>query len=305
MENVLYKIKKNINKSRKNFEKMNCHPKNKSFKKISCLDEVTVMLLKKIWNARHPYNKIKKKKKDTVWRDLKYKMSGSCNNEICWIDSILPKNNQKKKLINELFAPKTPSNWKTNPTEWLTSEELENVFKQYEEKYENFAFLGPSPIDFDSANSSYISYKNSENICVWPELCNFSLKKHINNGIQYIGMVFNLDKHTKGGSHWVSMYLDIPSKKMFYFDSTGNPAPPEINTLCKKIQNQGNKMNIKFSIDNNENIRHQIHNTECGMYCLYFIISLLTKKHNLDYFKKHIIRDKLVKRFRTIYFNKI
>ena len=33
MENILYKIKKNSNKSLKKFSKMNCHPKNKSFKK--------------------------------------------------------------------------------------------------------------------------------------------------------------------------------------------------------------------------------------------------------------------------------
>ena len=38
-----------------------------------------------------------------------------------------------------------------NPQEWLSSDEITDVMKQYEDKYDNFVFLGPSPIDFESA----------------------------------------------------------------------------------------------------------------------------------------------------------
>ena len=41
------------------------------------------------------------------------------------------------------------------------------------------------------------------------------------------------------------------------------------------------------------------------LYCLYFIISLLNKKHNFDYFKKKRIADKHVEKLRNVYFNKI
>ena len=37
------------------------------------------------------------------------------------------------------------------------------------DKYDNFDFIGPSPIDFDTM---------VENKCVWPEICNFDLIKH-------------------------------------------------------------------------------------------------------------------------------
>ena len=60
-----------------------------------------------------------------------------------------------------------------------------------------------------------------------------------------------------------------------------------------------------MKISNNHNFNHQKTNTECGMYCLYFIISLLSNKHDFDYFNTKQISDKHVERFRNIYFNNI
>lgn len=300
MEEIVDKLTKNVRK--KKFRTLKCHPKNKSFKRTSCLDSNTILLLKKIWNKRHPDCKIKTKTKENIWKEIKRKMSDNCNHEMCWVDSVLTNLKTKEQLKNQLFVPKMPESWKKNSGEWLSSVEISDVLKQYESKYDDFVFLGPSPIDFDSTN---ISDDNNRDVCVWPELCHFNLKRHISNGIKKVGMVFNLDKHYQGGSHWVSAFLDIPSRKIFYFDSAGNGPPEEIKGLCKRICKQATEMKIVISIDNNEGIRHQINDTECGMYSLYFIISLLTKKHNTNYFKKNIIRDNLVKKFRSIYFNKI
>ena len=71
---------------------------------------------------------------------------------------------------------------------------------------------------------------------------------------------------------------------------------------------------IKFDYFENYPLEHQMENTECGMYSLYFIISMLTGKneiktfHNLtdkiDFFRKRRIPDKYVNKFRKIYFNK-
>jgi hypothetical protein len=300
MDKVIYKLTKN--KSKKHFNRLKCHPKNKSFKKTSCLDLETLLLLKKIWNKRHPDSKINARTKGTIWKKIKTNLSDSCNHEMCWIDSVLQNTKNKERLKQDLFVPKMPDSWKKNSTEWLSSIEISDVLKQYEDKYNDFIFIGPSPIDFDSTN---VSDAYGNDVCVWPELCNFNLDKHIASGINRIGMVFNLDKHYQDGSHWVSMFLDIPSRRVSYFDSAGNGPPNEVKTLCENIKEQANKMNISLKFDNNENIQHQLYNTECGMYCLYFIITLLTKKHNPNHFKKSIIRDNLVKKFRTIYFNKI
>ena len=166
----------------------------------------------------------------------------------------------------------------------------------YEDKYKNFNFIGPSPIDFDNK----LKYSNT---CVYNSLCNFELKKYINNNINIIGFIFNLDPHYKSGSHWVALYLDCNKKIIYYFDSNGELIPNEIKKLSDKIINQAKEMNINIKYKDNYKTIHQQSNTECGMYCLYFIITLLTGTHTFDYFNKNIINDNKVEKFRKIYFN--
>tara|TARA_Y100000992_G_C21211705_1_gene465798 strand:- start:208 stop:1113 length:906 start_codon:yes stop_codon:yes gene_type:complete len=300
--NFFEKSKKN-NKSKKKFLKLNCHPKNKTSKNsLSCFDVDTVFLLKDMWNKRHPDKKILKRNKNIIWRELKKYMSDSCNHEMCWIDKTIDSESTKEKLKNELFVPTMPKSWKENPSEWLSSVEISDVMKQYEDKYDDFLFIGPSPIDFDSVNTYNTT---SKEICVWPELCNFNISEHINNNIKKFGFIFNTDKHYKGGSHWISMYLDLKKKVLFFFDSAGNKPPRQIVKLIDKIISQCKDNNKHIRQDTNYPKVHQRRNTECGMYCLYFIISILQKKHNTNYFKKKRIEDNLVQKFRSIYFNNL
>ena len=77
------------------------------------------------------------------------------------------------ELLNS-FAPEQPANWKKNPYEWLTTVDIQNVMKQYEDVYDDFEFIGPSPIDYDN---------NVNNQCVWPELCHFNIEDKLLNGI--------------------------------------------------------------------------------------------------------------------------
>lgn len=293
-------IKHLLNK--KKYKKLICHPKNKTSNNGSCLDLKTLLLLRRVWNKRHPDCIIKYRTKHQLWGDIQHHMSDNCNHEMCWIEKSIDNENLKKRIKNKFFVPNMPNSWKKNKTEWLSSVELSNVLKQYETKYPHFKFIGPSPIDFDDLD---VTYNANENICVWPELCNFSLKQHILNGNTQIGMIFNLDKHYQPGSHWVSLFLDIDKKKMFYFDSAGSRIPKELSTFIRKITREADALNIKLSVDNNVNFQHQSQNTECGMYCLYFIITLLMKKNDFETFKTKRIKDNLVQKFRTIYFNNV
>ena len=53
---------------------------------------------------------------------------------------------------------------------------------------------------------------------------------------------------------------------------------------------------------NTTTLRHQYSNSECGMYCLHFIIESVKGK-DWTYFNKIKISDKKMKRLRKIYFN--
>jgi hypothetical protein len=197
----------------------------------------------------------------------------------------------------ESFAPKTPESWKLNPNQWLSSLDIIGVMKQYEKKYKCFEFIGPSPIDYDFM----YGYGNKQ--CVWPELCNFNLKDKIKNGKTKIGIIFNLDQHNKSGSHWVSLFINIKKKYIYYFDSAGNKIPEHILKFVNNIIKQSSDIS-KFDFDQNYPVEHQYGSTECGVYSLFFIIHMLEDKITSKYLKTHILSDKYIERFRNIYFNK-
>ena len=118
-------------------------------------------------------------------------------------------------------------------------------------------------------------------------------------------MIFNTDPHNKPGQHWISMFINIKKKQIFFFDSTGDKPNVQIMKLVNRIIDQGLSMNppIKFKFDSNEGIEHQYGNTECGIYSLFFNVHMLEDKTTEHYLKTHILKDEYMNKFRKIYFN--
>ena len=203
----------------------------------------------------------------------------------------------ENSIKNYSFSPESPDDWKKNPNEWLSSNDIIDVMRQYEEAYKCFEFLGPSPIDYD--------VRKMYGECVWQELCQFNLEEQIKKGKTKVGIIFNLDPHTKDGSHWVSLFINIKRKMVFYFDSAGFKIPKQIMKFVTTVISQGNSLKkpIHFIFDQNHPAEHQYGNTECGMYSLYFIVHMLEDKINSYYLKNHIIKDEYIEKFREIYFN--
>ena len=296
-KNYTYKKYNKYGSGKKSIKKINCSPKPKDeLNEFSCYTNESLIHLRDRWNARHPDVKITSNSPKEIHKQLSDYLKDICNNEACW----LRQNGAFGKLESELsesFAPESPPEWKKNPNEWLSSTDIMKVMKQYEKAYKNFDFIGPSPIDFDT--------RKLYGECVWEELCNFNLEKLIKEGKTKIGMVFNTDPHNKPGQHWISMFIDIKKKKIFFFDSTGDPAPQEIENLINRIKEQGVNLKPKiiFKVDSNEGIEHQYGNTECGIYSIYFIVHMLENKMTEHYLKTHILKDEYMEKFRHIYFN--
>ena len=277
------------------FKKINCAPgKDNGF---TCYNSNSLEIMKNLWNKKHPDNKITSKTPIEIWKKLKNNFANTCDNEYCWLKLEFEKYGLDKKILKNRFAPFHPKLWNKNKNEWLSSYDLSRVMKGYEEIYKNFNFIGPSPIDFDK--------QLNKNSCVYDELCKFNLKSFINKGINKIAFIFNTDPHYKSGSHWISLFLDLEINLLFYFDSNGNKIPKQVKDFCNKIIEQGKSLNIKIKYDDNFGVIHQKSNTECGMFSLYFIITLLTKTHTANYFKNKNkkIKDKYVENLRKVYFN--
>ena len=131
------------------------------------------------------------------------------------------------------------------------------------------------------------------------------MSEQIKKGKTKIGIVFNLDPHYKSGSHWVSLFINIKKKQIFYFDSSGDPIPDQIMKFVVNISEQGRNLRPKilFEFDQNHPVEHQYGDTECGVYSLFFIIYMLQDKISGSHLKKKIYNDKFIEQYRTIFFN--
>ena len=275
----------------KTFKLLNCHPK-KTRKKNTCYDNNTLLLLKKRWNE-HNKIKIQSNNPTKIWDELKKNIK-DCDNELCWLKKTLRKSN--KIIVKENFVPTAPTKEWNKYNNWLSSTDFNNVMRQYMEKHSNFLYLGPSPIDFDT---------KIRGKCVWPTLCNLNIKRQMKKGINKIGIILNLDIHSGDGTHWVTIFIDLTNKYIFYFESTGSTIPTEATAFMERIKKQCAELNINMKIMDNMKMRHQYGTSECGMYCLYFIISLLENKRTPKHFLKNRVTDDEMKNIRDIYFNKI
>jgi len=297
-----HRIKYGSGKSRKyrkniKLKKINCSPKPKDeLNHFSCYTNKDLIYLRDHWNVRHPDAKINTDSPKEIHKHLTEYLKDICSNEACWLKqkTIF---GQLENNLSDSFAPESPDEWKLNPNQWLSSTDIMKVMKQYEKAYKCFDFIGPTPINFNT--------RRLYGECVWEELCNFNLEKLINKGITKIGIIFNTDPDNKPGQHWISMFINIKKKTIFFYDSAGDTAPKEVKELIHKIIEQGHNLPnpINFKVDSNEGIEHQYGKTECGMYSIFFIVHMLEDKMTEHYLKTHILKDDYIEKFRHIYFN--
>jgi hypothetical protein len=275
-----------------NYKKLQCSP-DVNNKNYTCYNNDNLEKMRKLWNARHPERIISSNDPIEIWSKLKENIGSACNKESCWLKQKFMEGNISRDLLNYTFSPKSPDSWKTNKNEWLSSDDILKVMKQYEKFYKCFEFLGPSPIDFD--------HHKLYGECVWEELCKININNMIKRHKNKIGIILNTDPHYKDGEHWISLFVNIKQKYIIYFDSNGNNPPKEVTSLIEKISNQGKQIGINFDILINK-LEHQQTDSECGMYSLYFIIEML-KDTDKKYFINNIIKDEEVFKLRKKYFN--
>lgn len=246
------------------------------------------------------------------------KACGGKVNERCLIKhSTALAEDEKKKLLKEHFRPAMPSEWSKDPDMWLASTDIEAVMRQYEEAVPSFKFLGVVPIDFSAPDPS--QEKDPYNIqrvagspaaslsplggaaagqkCLADEFCHVNLKKERAAGIRTIGAVFNLDPHDKSGSHWIACCLLLDERAIYYFDSYGLPPPPQVSRFMRSFILQDAGLELKYN-----GRRFQFGNSECGMYCMYFLICMINRVP-FKTFVRHTVPDKYMLELRRVLFS--
>ena len=257
-------------------------------RKGSCFNRQDLIRIIDKYNKHYPSNRIiydpRQTPDDVLWENIRQKLADRCKDqEWCWLDQEFLSNDAH---IQDRYKPPKP----IRPRKWLSTRDIDNVLKQFENTHKYFKFMGTVPIDFDEVIDEY---KNI-NIC----------KLHQEQGITQYGFVFNLDPHDRRGSHWVSMFMDVGCEYPFigFFDSYASPTPRPIRELIKKLQQQVETCMSPITLTYMSNtVQHQHENTECGVYSLYFIFQCLNG-YSFKQITENIILDDEINTWRHFFF---
>lgn len=219
-----------------------------------------------------------------------------CKSERCWLEKIPMDGGKKRDLLKQYFRPTMPDSWENDPDEWLDSNNISDVMVQYEDIYPGFKFYGANPIDF-AAPDPYDKDAASKHKCLEDAICKLNLNELKTQDKSKLGFVYNLDPSNKGGSHWIASFTDIPGHRTYYFDSYGMKPPEQIARFMRSLTLQDPRMKLKYN-----SRRFQFGNSECGMYCLYFLIQML-KGENFQHFCRRAPRDSKMLELRQMLFS--
>lgn len=274
--------------------------------RVSCYNKESLIKIAKAYNQKakskkqskpskslksHKSKIIKYKGKDkkALWKDIRNNLSEKCgNNEVCWLDTTFMKGSPNRNELLNKFRPEMPEEWKKNKHEWLATDDIDSVMDQYELQYPSFKFLGTVPSDCPTG--------------IYCELSNIQIPKMEKEGIDKLGVVFNLDKHNQPGSHWVALFINIDKGEVNYYDSYGHEPISSIRKfmtdMSRKLNHHydANSMRKRSKMQFNKH-RHQYGGSECGIYSMNFLIQSLKGK-SMRVICKQKIPDRLMNEMR-------
>lgn len=252
---------------------------------MSWLDEPAVERLREVYNKEHPREQpIGAGHAESVWDELQSRLRAKCKTgrAECIVASLLKR-------------PKAPKEWAVNRYEWLSSDDIDAIEKNYVQLFEDYYYVGSVPIDFD--------LQDETRKCLVSALCSMKLEELAKKGKHRIGIVINTDPHDGPGQHWIAVFCDIRPEleypRMTYFDSYAFTPEPEIKTLMRRWKTQWDATGVHskgMKLTYNKT-RHQYKDSECGMYCLYFHYACL-----MGLSMEEKIPDDVINAFRNLLF---
>lgn len=278
----------------KNDNQLKCAP-GVNYSEGSCFSlEQLIKITKKYnnkFNQNLEINLPKRKLIKQLISEIKKKIK--CEGDSCLLKLGFLNKNLDSDIIKNTLRPKGPRLTK----EWLSNVDINKVMNQYENKYYKFKYLGTVPSDFEE-----ISYNNIDKL---------DFNSLLNRKKYKLGMVINLDKSNQKGSHWVSLYVNLKRKQIYFFDSVGHDPLKRIYNFMNKIYRSFTNVDINRELVNKKNqndfdirinkIQHQEGDSECGVYSMNFIIRSLMGE-SFDEITNNITKDKNMMECRKSYF---
>ena len=221
-------------------------------------DDKEVENVRQVYNEEHPHERpIQAGASVKIWDEVKKRLHATCKSQ-----------RGECILAHLLLKPKAPSSWKINPEEWVSSDEIDDIERQFEKVFKEYKHIGTYPIDFDKHTQT--------GECLVSAICSMDIKSLYDKGHHQIGIIFNTDVSTGPGQHWIATFCDLRPEleypRMTYFDSYAQKPEKQIQVLMRRWKKQWDASGIhskpmKLSYNGT---RHQYEDSECGLYSIYF-----------------------------------
>ena len=281
--------------------KDNCAPGKYDKKHNTCFDIDQLMLMAQAYNrflTKNHFNPSNVKKVDSglieIKRDkyfllLQFKkiFDNVCKeSQECWSNQEFMNqivDEMKNDIINNTFRPIGP----TNPNEWLSTSDINNIMYQYQNIYSDFIFLGAVPLncdDFEFCALHRLKFADYE-------------KKRI----KQLAIIFNLDRYGEPGSHWVALYMNLSNGEICFCDSNGKQPVDNINNIINNFKKYFKNKTGKNATCHVNIKSYQKDGSECGVYSCNFIIRKLAGE-SFDSIIKNSLSFKQINSCRNIYF---
>jgi hypothetical protein len=223
--------------------------------------------------------------KKALWHNIKEKMDKitNCEGEWCWKSQPFMKNVQDPELKELTFKPPIPK----GVHDWLSTDDIDNVIKQYNAQHPELYFLGTWPIDFESLN---------------PKFKTFDPVKLQKEGKTKVALVLNEDRSNQPGSHWTGLFMDLTRRQAQFFDSYGKPPLAPLRNWIKEINDNLKAQNKRQFTLMYSPYQQQRLGSECGVYTLHFLIKRI-QGVPFKTIVNHIIRDEKMNKNRQVFFN--
>lgn len=226
--------------------------------------------------------------KSKLLDDLNDRFKSVCSgDESCLLRQDFMNEIVKKEMYEDIVHNTFRAVGPPGSTDWLSTDDIDQIMHPYERVFPNFKFLGAVPSDCDAVK-----------VCVLHDL---DFDAYVGLHITQLGIIFNHDTHKETGSHWVSMYINIPEAKLFYVDSVGKNPVGRMDNVIKKFEQYCDANGRKITYKKNTN-SYQTDDSECGVYSCNFLIRLLAGESF-----EHIVQNPLdfqgINSCRNVYFS--
>jgi hypothetical protein len=234
------------------------------------------------------------------------KEEAGCSGQRCLVDflerqgHIAPETAKQEKELN--LKPEGPA----DSAKWLTNHNLDATTGTWERTFQGFKSIPTAMMNFTEYDCALGKFDPAAFAAA--------------NGSAF-GCVLNTDHYPGKGKHWVCVFGDLRGASapwtLEYFNSSGRPPPVKcvewmvtqrnrLRALRRKLAGQRRPSPDAVSVDDVVvNARaHQSGNTECGVYCLFYLWCRLTGVP-YENFRRSRVADEKMKAFRKNLFTPI